>query len=253
MISPEFGIGSGYPIDAFLDLGVVVLIPNSRGRPGYGTDFEDAWETERDVGQGPLEDGLAGVELLIQSGVADPHRVALAGHSWGGYVAAYALTHTSQFNAILVHEAVNLNLMKYRFSGVGSAQLRAIDRQFGLGVPFEPSEREHIESLSPVYQAGSAVTPSLLEFGADAGIQEGRDFFEALKYFNKAPTELISYPRTGHVTEEPALKFDAARRELEWFAYWVLGKGTKRMLDRYGAPKISEWNADARERAEIVH
>jgi hypothetical protein len=30
---------------------------------------------------------------------------------------------------------------------------------------------------------------------------------------------------------------DAARRDLEWFAYWVLGKPTQRMLEKYGPPK----------------
>ena len=38
-----------------------------------------------------------------------------------------------------------------------------------------------------------------------------------------------------------ALGSDAGRRELEWFAYWVLGKPTQRMLDRYGQPPIAEW------------
>jgi dipeptidyl aminopeptidase/acylaminoacyl peptidase len=245
MISPHFGVGDGYPIQAFLDGGVAVLIPNSRGRPGYGTDFAAAWETERDCGQGPLEDDLAGVEMLVDSGVADPQRVAMAGHSWGGYLAAYALTHSSQFKAILIHEAVNLNVLKYRFFGAGSPRLRALDRQFGWGVPFEPGEKDRLENLSPVYRAGNATTPSLLEFGVNSEINDGRDFFEALKYFDKAPTELISYPRTAHVTEEPALKFDAARRELEWFSYWVLGKATKRMLDRYGPPPISDWTSAA--------
>ena len=69
--------------------------------------------------------------------------------------------------------------------------------------------------------------------------------FQAQRYLDKAPTELISYPRTEHVTEGPALKYDSARRELEWFADWVLGKPTQRMLDRYGPPPIAGWRPSA--------
>jgi dipeptidyl aminopeptidase/acylaminoacyl peptidase len=236
MITPHIDIGTGYPIHAFLHNGVAVLIPNSRGRAGYGVDFERAWETERDYAEGPLQDLLAGIELLVRQGIVDSDRVAVAGHSWGGYLAAYALTHTDRFKAVLVHEAVSLNTAKYRFRGAGSLELTAINTQFGMSEPFQPGAQEQREMLSPVYQAERAMAPSLLEFGGDSNVQEGRDLFEALKHFNRAPTELISYPATGHVTEQPALRYDAARRELEWFAYWVLGKPTERMRKRYGLP-----------------
>jgi dipeptidyl aminopeptidase/acylaminoacyl peptidase len=120
--------------------------------------------------------------------------------------------------------------------------MREINEQLGFGSPFEPQERVRLENLSPVTQAGQAVTPALLEFGAEGLLAEGYILFQSLRYFNKAPTELISYPRTGHVTEEPALRYDAAKRELEWFAYWVLGKPTQRMLGKYGPSLIPEWH-----------
>ena len=244
MIFPHAGIGSGYPLQAFVASGMAVLIPNSRGRAGYGVDFETAWQNERDCAQGPMEDDLAGVDLLVRSGIADPERVALAGHSWGGYLAAYALTHTDRFKAVLLHEAVNLNLLANTFYRIGSADGRELSRQFGWEIPFDADSKRDLEDISPVYQAGRATTPSLLEFGAQGQIEYGTVFFQALQYFHKAPSELVSYPRTGHVTDEPELRYDAARRELEWFAYWVLGKPTERMFTRYGSPKISEWNPD---------
>lgn len=241
MVQPVFRIGGyQYPVQAFITNGVAVLIPNSRGRAGYGTNFESAWETERDPGRGPLEDDLAGVDMLVKAGIADTNRIALAGHSWGGYLAAYALTHTDRFKAIFVHEAVALNMVDEAFGSTGNADLRDFSRQLGKGLPFDHDEMERLKDLSPIYQVSHASTPSLLEFGALSGIRTGSNLFQGLKYFDKAPTELISYPRGRHVTEEPALRYDAARRDLEWFAYWALGKPTQRMLDKYGFPKISE-------------
>jgi dipeptidyl aminopeptidase/acylaminoacyl peptidase len=245
MVSPSFHAGgSQYPVQAWLANGVAILIPNSRGRAGFGTGFESAWETERDCGEGPLSDVLAGVDAAVTQGIVDPDRVALAGHSWGGYLAAYALTHTNRFRAILIHEAVSLNLMDGAFDVSANPELRRFDRQLGEddGSPYEEREAQRLRDLSPTYQAERATTPSLLEFGADGGaIKGGNSLYQGLTLFGHAPTEFIRYPRTGHVTEEPALRYDSGRRDLEWFAYWVLGKPTQRMLDKYGSPKISEW------------
>ena len=212
------------------------MIPNSRGRGGYGVEFAEAWEKERDPGRGPLEDDLDGVDYLVTSGAVDSDRIGLAGLSWGGYLAAYALTHTSRFKAILVNEAVNLNMMEGAFAIAANPPYLEFARQLGKGNSFDDAIR--LRSLSPVYQVADARTPALLEFGADSLIREGYDLFQGLRHFG-VPTELISYPRSGHGTEEPALLYDTAKRDLEWIAYWVLGKPTQRMLDRYGTTRVS--------------
>ena len=102
-------------------------------------------------------------------------------------------------------------------------------RQLGEGVPFDDEELARLKSLSPDYQVGQARTPTLLEFGANSNLARGLVLFQGLKYFNKAPVELIDYPRSGHATEEPELRYDSPRRDLEWISYWVLGKPTARM------------------------
>jgi dipeptidyl aminopeptidase/acylaminoacyl peptidase len=242
----------GYQVSlhAFLGGGVAVLIPNSRGRGGYGVEFAKAWERERNPGEGPLEDDLAGVDYLVNSAVADPDRIGLAGLSWGGYLAAYALTHTNRFKAIVVNEAVSLNMMEDAFAISGNEPRVEFSRQLGKGTPFEDADR--LRSLSPVYQVGNATTPALLEFGANSLIREGEPLFQGLQHFG-VPSELIEYPRSGHGTTEPLLLYDTARRDLEWFAYWVLGRPTRRMLDKYGPPKIAESIPDSNIRSEAIH
>ena len=240
MISPAFRTGWQIPLHAFLANGVAVLIPNSRGRGGYGSDFMTTWEKERNPGQGPLEDDLDGVDYVIKAGIADPNRIGLAGLSWGGYLAAYALTHTDRFKAIIVNEAVSLNMVEDGFTIAGNPAYIEFARQLGKGVPFDDDDVERLRRLSPVYQVASAKTPALLEFGANSLIRDGYSLFQGLKHFG-VPSELISYPRSGHGTTEPALLYDETKRDLEWFAYWVLGKPTAHMLDRYGPPRIAEW------------
>jgi dipeptidyl aminopeptidase/acylaminoacyl peptidase len=251
MVAPSFRIGGyQYPLRALVAGGVAVLIPNSRGRAGYGKDFEATWQTENDPAQGPLSDDLEGVDALVKTGVADPNRTALAGHSWGGYLAAYALTTSTHFRTVMVHEAVSLNPLDV-FDSVANPAIREFAEQLGMlqkgMTPFDEPEAQRLRELSPVYRAARSNTPALLEFGANGGTIKhgGAALFQGLTYFGKAPVELISYPRTGHVTEEPVLKEDAARRDLEWFAYWVLGKPTARMLERYGPPSVVDVGAKA--------
>jgi dipeptidyl aminopeptidase/acylaminoacyl peptidase len=242
MVETEFRAGGWtYPLHSFLANGVAVLIPNSRGRAGYGTAFEAAWGTERDCGKGPLADDLAGVQSLVDAGIVDPARVALAGYSWGGYLAAYALTHTNRFAAIIINEGGSLNMLNGGFSVAANADMMEFSHQLGEGNPFDKNDELRLRDLSPIFQVANATTPSLLEYGADSELRDAIPLFQGLKFFNKAPAELINYPHSGHVFGQPALRYDAAARDLEWFAYWVLGKPTQRMLKRYGQPPISEW------------
>lgn len=232
--------GNHYPLSAFLEGGVAVFIPNSRGRAGYGTEFESAWETEANPGRGALEDDLDGINELAKNNLVDPKRVAIAGHSWGGYLAAYALTHTQRFSAVLVDEAIELNALDGYFPTANNQTIREFAKQQGFANPFEPTGSAQLRSISPIYEVSNAATPVLLEFGLQgANVKDAMAFFQGLKYFNKAPAELVVYPRSGHITEDIKLRMEVARRDLEWFAYWVLGNPTQRMLEKYGPPKIS--------------
>lgn len=65
--------------------GYAVLQPNFRGSSGYGRAFRDAGFGE--FGGKMIDDIAAGLDTLIETGVADPERVCTAGASYGGYAA----------------------------------------------------------------------------------------------------------------------------------------------------------------------
>jgi dienelactone hydrolase len=77
-----------YP-SAWVDHGFAVLQVNYRGSTGYGSAWRDALE-ER-VGHIELQDVVAVRDHLVETGVADPARVVLAGASWGGYLTLLGL------------------------------------------------------------------------------------------------------------------------------------------------------------------
>ncbi len=70
--------------------GFAVLEPNYRGSTGYGEKFRNL--NVEDSGGGEMDDVAAGAQYLIDSGTADPKRLAIGGGSHGGTMVAYAVT-----------------------------------------------------------------------------------------------------------------------------------------------------------------
>ncbi|MFB9836673.1 S9 family peptidase [Actinoallomurus acaciae] len=72
-------------VQAWVDHGFAVALVNYRGSSGYGGAWRDA--IIGNPGFGELEDLGAVRDLLVKEGTADPARLLLVGHSWGGYLA----------------------------------------------------------------------------------------------------------------------------------------------------------------------
>jgi dipeptidyl aminopeptidase/acylaminoacyl peptidase len=70
--------------------GYMVLAPNYRGSSGYGKEFLHA--NLFDMGGGDLQDVLAGVDFIQQTGFLDPKKIAVMGGSYGGYLSMMAVT-----------------------------------------------------------------------------------------------------------------------------------------------------------------
>ena len=70
--------------------GYMVLAPNYRGSTGYGKQFQQA--NLFDMGGGDLQDVLAGVDWIKQTGHLDPKKIAVMGGSYGGYLSMMAVT-----------------------------------------------------------------------------------------------------------------------------------------------------------------
>ena len=70
--------------------GYMVLAPNYRGSTGYGKEFQQA--NLFDMGGGDLQDVLAGVDWIKETGHLDPKKIAVMGGSYGGYLSMMAVT-----------------------------------------------------------------------------------------------------------------------------------------------------------------
>jgi dipeptidyl aminopeptidase/acylaminoacyl peptidase len=225
MVSSSFssGISQG-GILAFAVRGYAVLAVNSRGRGGYGDAFRQSIRDDQSVGRLQHADAMAGLDVLVTRGIADPDRLAVHGHSYGGYLSAYDITQTNRFRAAVVHEGVGADRLTaavgYTSSDSDWALLVRDLAGAGIRDPFERSEQERLIAESPLFNVGRVKTPTLLQFGTNSGANtEGRKLFGALQRAG-VPSELQVYDE-GHVFARPSARADSMARMGAWLDYWV--------------------------------
>ena len=84
--------------------GYAVLAPNPRGSFGQGEAYTRA--NVKDFGHGDLRDIVAGVDAAARTGRVDGARVGIRGHSYGGYMAMFAVTQTRRFKAAMASAGI---------------------------------------------------------------------------------------------------------------------------------------------------
>jgi dipeptidyl-peptidase-4 len=79
------------------ELGIVVVHCDPRSASGQGP--KSTWTAYRQLGVQETLDLEQAVDWLVRQGFVDAHRIGISGHSYGGYLTAYAMTHCEKFAA----------------------------------------------------------------------------------------------------------------------------------------------------------
>jgi dipeptidyl aminopeptidase/acylaminoacyl peptidase len=97
-ISDSGGRGRGMGDQALTSQGYIVFRVDPRSASGKGA--VSTWTAYRQLGVGELQDIETAVKWLIDNHpYVDPARIGMSGHSYGGFLTAYALTHSKLFAA----------------------------------------------------------------------------------------------------------------------------------------------------------
>lgn len=195
--------------------GFAVLMPNIRGSLGYGHDF--IISNRYDWGGGDWKDVMAGVDHAIRIGVADPARLGIGGWSYGGYMAAWAVTQTDRFKASV--SGAPMTDLASEF-GTESAGVNIGDT-WALGTPYE--NLELFISRSPVTFVKRVKTPTLLLNGEEDTtdpIGQCEQFYRGLRRYN-VEAEFVRYPRMGHSPSEEKHQLDILNRMIAWFEKYL--------------------------------
>jgi dipeptidyl aminopeptidase/acylaminoacyl peptidase len=194
----------------FAAAGYFVLFPNPRGSFGGGAEFQQA--NVRDLGYGDFRDILGGVDEVVNTLPVDNNRVGIAGWSYGGYMAMWAVTQTGRFRASVAGAGL-ANWQSY----YGENQIdQWMIPYFGASVYDDPAVYER---SSPITFIKNAKTPTLIVVGdrdAECPAPQSLEFWHALKTLG-VETELVIYPNEGHGISDPAHQRDFARRSIAWF------------------------------------
>jgi dipeptidyl aminopeptidase/acylaminoacyl peptidase len=198
------------PFQLLAAAGYLVLAPNPRGSSGYGEDFAKA--NFEDWGGGDYRDLMAGVDHLIEQGLADPKRLGVWGASYGGYMTAWVVSQTDRFRAAICQCGLT-NL----FSFNGQTDIPSF-LQYYLGAsPYDDPERFRARSaLTFIRQVR---TPTLFLHGEQdvrVPIAQSYEMYWGVRHMG-VDTEFVIYPREGHGIGETPHQRDLYGRALEWF------------------------------------
>jgi dipeptidyl aminopeptidase/acylaminoacyl peptidase len=196
--------------------GYAVFLPNPRGSQGRGAAF--AQRVVGAVGQEEWTDVLAGIDLLVGEGVADPARLGIAGWSHGGFLAAWAVGQTDRFKAAVVGAGIVDWGMQ-----VGAGELGVQDGELAGSCGWEGQGPHPHDRRSPISFAAEIRTPVLLLHGEeDPNVPLGQAvYFERALRRYQVEHELVVYPREGHGIRERAHQLDLLRRSVSWFYRWL--------------------------------
>ena len=180
-------------LQAHVDAGFLVAMVNYRGSVGYGQAWRDALKDN--VGFLELEDVLAGLDDLVERGLADPARVVLAGWSWGGYVTLLGIgRHPDRFVSAIGGVPVADYVAAYEDE---SPILQAMDRSLFGGSPAELPDL--YRERNPIEYAAAVRVPVLILAGENdtrCPIRQVWNYVDRLRTGGVEP-EVYTYA-TGH-------------------------------------------------------
>ena len=212
-----------YSLQLLAARGFAVLLPSMPLKPEGGPS-----DPYLDLPNGVLP----AVDKAIELGIADPQRLALMGHSFGGYSVYALVTQTARFQAAIAMAGI-CNLVslygaidaRFRYDDLAREHLLhmvfAESGQFRMGAP-PWQDMERYTRNSPITYAGRVATPLLIVQGDMdyVPIQQGEEFFTALYRQNK-PASMVRYWGEGHIIESPANVADMWAKIYAWLGRYL--------------------------------
>ncbi len=204
----------------FAAAGYVVTWVNRHGSTGFGQKFAQSILNE--WGVKPLEDILRSTDhLLARFPNIDPKRVAAAGASYGGYMAAWAEGHTDRFACIVNHAGVNDFITQYGADVTAYGFTKVLG-----GTPWENSDG--MQKNNPTTYAKNFKTPMLIlhgEMDYRVPYVNGTALYAILQGMG-VPSRLVIYPDENHWILTPQNSIHWNWEVQSWLARYIGGVPT---------------------------
>ena len=217
---PTWSTHVGFPgvdLAVYPAKGWAVFSPNYRGSIGYGDAFlVELVGRENDV---EVADILAGVDHLVEAGIADPDKLAVMGWSNGGYLTNCLISKTDRFKAASSGAGVFDQTLQWAMEDTPGHVVN-----YMKGLPWE--QPEAVQAASPLFAADQITTPTLIHVGErDPRVPaaHSRALFRALSFYLDVPVELMVYPGAGHGLSKLSHRSAKLAWDIAWLEKYVLG------------------------------
>lgn len=210
---------------------------------GYFVLMPDIVFRPRDPGMSILECTVAATKAVIATGLVDPKRLGITGHSWGGYGSTFIMTQTDLFAAGAVGGSLTDLISNFGevYWNTGAPETGHMEvGQERMQVPLWEDPQAYIRN-SAVFSINKMRGPLLMSTADHDGAS---DWHQTLEFYNIArragkQVVMLMYPGENHSLAIKANQIDYHHRILEWFGHYLKGdpapdwitKGTS-VLDR---------------------
>lgn len=193
-----------------LDHGYYLFLPNPRGSYGQGEAFTRA--NVRDFGGGDLRDIVAGIDAVEKIAPIDDRRLGIYGHSYGGFMTMWTVTHSHRFHAAVAGAGIANWISYYGENGID----RWMIPFFGASAYDDPAI---YRQLSPLETIRQATTPTFIYVGerdVECPTPQSVEFWHALKELG-VKTKLLILAGEGHGIRQSEHVRQVNDGALNWF------------------------------------
>ncbi len=193
-----------------LKAGYYVFLPNPRGSYGQGEAFVQS--NKRDFGGGDLNDIMTGIDAVEKVAPVDEQRLGIMGHSYGGLMTMWTVTHSARFKAAIAGAGIANWSSYYGENGIDQWMIPF----FGASFYDDPAI---YDKLSPIRYIKNAKTPTFIYVGerdVECPAAQSLEFWHGLKEMG-VPTTLVIYEGEGHGIRDPQHTKDLSDRETAWW------------------------------------
>lgn len=203
---------------------------------GYFVLCPDIISEKQNEGPSALKYTISATKEIIARGLVKPDKIALMGHSFGGFEVCYIITQTKIFAAAVAGAAIT-NIKSYYHTvdwDTGRPTMNYfIHGQLKMIQP--PSEIPEIYNLnSPIEFVKNITTPLLSYAGKEDNHVDWHqtvEFHMALRRLGKKNTMLL-FPNEGHTITNPINQRDLTRKIIQWFGFYLKDETPEQWIDK---------------------
>jgi dipeptidyl aminopeptidase/acylaminoacyl peptidase len=194
---------------------------------GYAVFVPDITYRVNDPGMSAVWCMVPAVKAAIATGIVDPKRIGITGHSWGGYQTAFLVTQTDLFAAAVagapLTDMVSMYSLVYKNSGGWNGAIFESSQGRFKGGYWDNWDAYYRNS--PVFFAKNVHTPLMILHNDKDGAV---DFTQGVEYFNtlrrmQKPVIMLEYIGENHSLAKRVNQRDYTVRMMEFFDHYLKG------------------------------